>query len=219
MITVMLVDDHAIVRAGLRRILDTSPDLEVIAEACSGEEAMQFSREYLPDIVIMDVNMPGMGGLEATRRMVQRHPDLKVIALSMHSQEPYPSQLLAAGAMGYLSKECSAHEVLAAIHHVVAGRRYLSLDVAGNLAATVGKPPAANPLGSLSTREMEVMHMFLQGCGVKAVATRLNLSPKTVTTYRQRLFAKLGVSNDIELVRLAVRNGLLKDQSIAQAGG
>src|SRR5262249_48281538 len=121
MLTVMLVDDHAIVRAGLRRILDTSADLEVIAEACSGEEAMQFSREYLPDIVIMDVNMPGMGGLEATRRMMQRHPGLKIIALSMHSQEPYPSQLLAAGAMGYLSKECSAHEVLAAIHHVASG--------------------------------------------------------------------------------------------------
>jgi two-component system invasion response regulator UvrY len=151
--------------------------------------------------------------------MVQRHPGLKVIALSMHSREPYPSQLLAAGAMGYLSKECSAHEVLAAIHHVAAGRRYLSLDIAGNLAATVARPPAADPLGSLSTREMEVMHMFLQGCDVKTVATRLNLSPKTVTTYRHRLFSKLGVSNDIELVRLAIRRGLLQDQAIAQAGG
>lgn len=218
MITVMLVDDHALVRAGLRRILDAAGDVEIIAEARSGEEAVSFARECLPDVVLMDINMPGMGGLEATRRLVQHHPSVKILAVSMHSREPYPSQILGAGAVGYLSKDCPADEVLTAVRQIASGRRYITPEVAGNLAASLLHMGTESPFSALSQREMQVLMMVLNGHAVRGISEQLHLSPKTVSTYRHRLLEKLHVDNDVELTRLAMRFGLLEDVETSRYG-
>lgn len=218
MITVMLVDDHALVRAGLRRILDAAGDVEVVAEARSGEEALGFVRDYLPDVVLMDINMPGMGGLEATRRLTQQHSGIRILAVSMHSREPYPSQVLAAGAAGYLSKDCAAEEVLAAVRQIAAGRRYITPEVAGNLAASLMQTGNESPFTGLSQREMQVLNLMLNGHNVREISAQLHLSPKTVSTYRHRLFEKLQVDNDVELTRLAMRFGLIEDAETSRYG-
>lgn len=215
MIRVLLVDDHRLVRAGLRRFLDDQPDMEVLAECESGEGAVEKARELLPDVVLMDINMPGIGGLEATRRVIQRSPDTKVIAVSMHIQEPYPSRILAAGAHGYISKDSTAEEVVTAVRRVFGGGHYVAPVVAGNLAASLVKGGNSSPFDSLSQREMQVMLMLTQGHSTQLISEKLHLSPKTVSTYRYRLFDKLGVSNNVELTRMAIRYGLIEQHADA----
>ena len=217
MIRVMLVDDHRLVRAGLKRVLSEMPDIEVVAEAGTGEEALELAKKHTPDVVLMDVNMPGMGGLESTRRLVARMPQVKVIAVSMHLEEPYPSRMLEAGAAGYISKDSAADEVATAIRRVQTGGHYVAADVAGNLAATLIKGGSGGaPFEQLSQRETQVMLMVTKGYSTQAISDRLCLSPKTVSTYRYRLFEKLGVTNDVELTRLAMRYGLLDEKGESQ---
>lgn len=214
MIRIMLVDDHRLVRAGLKRVLTEVADMEVVAEASSGEEALDQVRTVTPDIILMDINMPGIGGLEATRRLLQRSPTTKVIVVSMHLEEPYPSRMLAAGAAGYISKDSAADEVVTAIRRVNGGGHYVAADVAGNLAASLVKGPSgASPFDQLSQRETQVMLMVTKGYSTQEISDRLHLSPKTVSTYRYRLFEKLGVGNDVELTRMAMRYGLLEERS------
>lgn len=217
MIKIMLVDDHRLVRAGLKRVLQEVADMEVIAEASSGEEALEIVRAKAPDVILMDINMPGIGGLEATRRLLQRVPAAKVIVVSMHLEEPYPSRMLAAGAAGYISKDSAADEVVAAIRRVSTGGHYVAADVAGNLAASLVKGSSGSPFDQLSQRETQVMIMVTKGYSTQEISDRLHLSPKTVSTYRYRLFEKLNVSNDVELTRMAMRYGLLEDQAEARA--
>ena len=214
MIRIMLVDDHRLVRAGLKRVLTEVADMEVVAEASSGEEALELVRDITPDIVLMDINMPGIGGLEATRRLLQRSPAAKVIVVSMHLEEPYPSRMLAAGAAGYISKDSAADEVVTAIRRVHGGGHYVAADVAGNLAASLVKGPSgASPFDQLSQRETQVMLMVTKGYSTQEISDSLHLSPKTVSTYRYRLFEKLGVGNDVELTRMAMRYGLLDERA------
>ncbi|MES0873490.1 UvrY/SirA/GacA family response regulator transcription factor [Sinimarinibacterium thermocellulolyticum] len=214
MIRIMLVDDHRLVRAGLKRVLTEVADMTVVAEASSGEEALELVRDAAPDVVLMDINMPGIGGLEATRRLLQRVPTAKVIVVSMHLEEPYPSRMLAAGAAGYISKDSAADEVVTAIRRVHGGGHYVAADVAGNLAASLVKGPSgASPFDQLSQRETQVMLMVTKGYSTQEISDRLHLSPKTVSTYRYRLFEKLGVGNDVELTRMAMRYGLLDERA------
>lgn len=208
MIRVLLVDDHKLIRVGLGKLLEAEAGIEVVGEAADGETALQLARELAPDIVVLDINMPGMNGVEATRRLTRLEPAPRILIVSMHSQDPVPARLLEAGAAGYLTKDAAADEIVAAVRQVHAGKRFLSADIAREIAlGNVG----GSPLAKLSDRELEVMLLVANGYGIPEIAERLHLSPKTVATYRYRLFDKLDLRNDVELARYALRHGLLED--------
>lgn len=209
MIKVLLVDDHELVRTGIRRLLSDVPGIDVYAEATSGEEAISAVRQDRPDVVLMDISMPGMGGLEATRRLTQSDPELKVIILTVHTDDPFPGQLLKAGAMGYLSKGGSIDEMIESIKTVHQGKRYISPAVAQSLALSL-LPGTESPFQKLSQRELQVMMMLIQGDKMSNIAEKLCLSPKTISTYRYRLYDKLGVNNEAELTKLAMHHGMLE---------
>ncbi|MGA7802011.1 MAG: UvrY/SirA/GacA family response regulator transcription factor [Gammaproteobacteria bacterium] len=210
MIQVLLVDDHELVRTGIKRILNDARGIRVVSEAGTGEEAIQIVRQRKPDVVLMDVNMPGIGGLEATRRIRQIHPDLRVIVVTVHVDEPYPTRLLEAGAAGYLTKGCGVDEIVSAIRTVSQGERYIGADIARQLALSMLPGGKRSPFDRLSQREMQVMLMVTQGHSLQEISDKLCLSPKTVSTYRYRLYEKLGVANDVELTHLAMRHGMVE---------
>jgi two-component system invasion response regulator UvrY len=212
MIRILLVDDHDLFRAGLGSILRNQEGMVVVGECADGEQAVSLVREGAPDLVLMDVNMPGMGGVEATRKITQIAPQVKVIAVTVLSDDPFPSQLLDAGARGFISKGSGFEEMLEAIRTVMTGQYYISGDVAQKLTlANFRKRGEPSPLGKLSAREMQIMLMITRGQSTQAISDVLFLSPKTVSTYRHRLFEKLDVSNDVELTHLAIRYGLLEN--------
>lgn len=212
MIKVLLVDDHELVRTGIHRLLDDAVGIEVVAEAQTGEEAVKLVRKDPPDVILMDVNMPGIGGLEATRKITQIAPHVPVIVLTVHTEDPFPSSLLKAGAAGYLHKGCNINEIVHAINEVTAGRRYISADIAQTLALSfLPGNEAGSPFDALSQREMQVMLMVLKGHKVQDISDRLCLSPKTISTYRHRLLSKLQIRTDTELARLAMRYGMLDE--------
>ena len=212
MIRIILVDDHDLFRAGVQSILREHEDLVVVGEYATGEAALHAVREAPPDLVMMDINMPGIGGIEATRRIVRHAAQVRVIVVTVHSEEPFPNQLLDAGARGYLSKGCSADEMLAAIRSVMQGQYYISGEVAQKLTlANFRRGDEPSLLDKLTPREMQVMMMIIGGQVNQQISDALFLSPKTVSTYRHRLFEKLGVSNDVELTHFAMRHGLLDD--------
>ncbi|ROR32183.1 UvrY/SirA/GacA family response regulator transcription factor [Inmirania thermothiophila] len=212
MIKVMLVDDHALVRTGIRRIVESAPDMEVVAEAGSGEEAVEIARRDPPDVVLMDIHMPGVGGLEATRKLLHYVRGIRILVLTVHGGNSFPVQFLRAGAMGFLTKGCEAEEMLRAIRQVHRGERYVSADIAQQLAIAAVTGEQTSPFEKLSAREMQVLLMVAQGQSIREISDRLCLSPKTVSTYRYRLHEKLGVDNDVELTRLAIQHGVI-DQS------
>jgi len=210
-IKLLLVDDHELVRTGIRHILEEASDIEVIGEASSGDEALKNARKLEPDVVLMDVNMPGMGGIEATRRMVRLLPEVRVIALTVLDDDPFPARLNEAGARGYLTKGCPAEEMLDAIRTVHAGQRYVASAVARKHMLADLSGVSSTPFSELSSREMQVCMMILQGQRTQDISEALSLSPKTVSTYRQRIYEKLTVKNDVELTRLAYRFHLIED--------
>ncbi len=214
MITVLLVDDHDLVRAGIKSLLADVGDIKVIGEAASGEEAVRIAREKHPNVVLMDVRMPGIGGLEATRKLLRADPDIKVIALTVCGEEPFPSKLLQAGAAGYLTKGSGIEEMVQAIHSVNSGKRYISPEVAQQLALKHLSDDKASPFDALSERELQVMLMITSGQKVQEISDKLCLSPKTVNSYRYRLFDKLNVHSDVELTHLAIRHGILDTETM-----
>ncbi len=210
MIKVLLVDDHELVRTGIRRLIEDIKGLEVAGEVETGEAAVDFANNERVDVVLMDLNMPGIGGLEATRRLIAKDKHLRIIVVTIHDSEPFPQQLFKAGAMGYLTKGCNIEEIVHAIKEVFYGRRYISVDIAQKMAMNI-QPEDENPFDRLSQREMQVMMMSMQGMKGQQISVQLNLSPKTISTYRYRLFEKLNVSNDVELTRLAMQYGFIDD--------
>ena len=209
MIEIMLVDDQVMVRTGIRRLLEEIVDFTVIGEASSGEQALALARKHQPDCVLMDVSLPGIGALEATRRLLRGGPDIAVIGLGVQSDGPYPLHMLSAGACGYLSKACSARELINAVRSVVQGQRYISGDVARRM-VVAGVDAARSPVDELSRRELEVLVMVSQAQSPREIARSLCVSPKTVSTYRTRICRKLGVHSDVELVHIALRYGLVE---------
>lgn len=212
-VRVLLVDDHELVRTGIRRLLDDFDDIEVIGEADSGEAAIELVRQHNPQVVLMDVNMPGIGGLEATRKLIQIAPETKVIVVTIHLDEPFPTRLLEAGASGYLTKGCAVAEIVDAIRQVSKGKRFIGSDVAQQLALTMLPGSDKSPFDALSQRELQVMLMVTQGQKIQEIADKLCLSPKTVSTYRYRLFEKLDVKSDVELTHLAMRHGMIDENN------
>ncbi|MDP2226907.1 MAG: UvrY/SirA/GacA family response regulator transcription factor [Moraxellaceae bacterium] len=209
MIKVLVVDDHDLVRMGITRMLADISGLKVVGEAASGEESLRLCRELEPDVVLMDVKMPGIGGLEATRKLVRQHPDIRILAVTVCDEEPFPSRLLKAGAAGYLTKGAALEEMVRAVRAVASGQRYISPEVAQRLALSALEEEKSSPFEALSEREMQIT-MMIVGCQkVQEISDRLFLSPKTVNSYRYRIFEKLGIESDVELTLLAVRHGLL----------
>ncbi|MBD3877222.1 UvrY/SirA/GacA family response regulator transcription factor [Pseudomonas kunmingensis] len=210
MIRVLVVDDHDLVRTGISRMLADISGLQVIGQADSGEDAIRKARELKPDVVLMDVKMPGIGGLEATRKLLRSYPDLKVIAVTICEEDPFPTRLLQAGAAGYLTKGAALEEMVQAIRMVFGGQRYISPQIAQQLALKSFQPQLSeSPFDLLSEREIQIALMIANCQKVQSISDKLCLSPKTVNTYRYRIFEKLSITSDVELALLAVRHGML----------
>ena len=207
-IKVLLVDDHEVVRSGLRRLLEANNHLEVIAEANSGEAAYQVFGETLPDVVVMDISMPGMGGIEAAKRILQRYTNAKIIIFSMHEAVSFASQALKTGVKGFVTKTGLAEDLLHAVLEVSRGKTFLSAGIAQKIAlqTLMGDD---DPLHQLSSREFEVFRLLAEGKKVEEVADMLKISQKTVANYYTMIKQKLGVSSPIEMVRLAMKHGLI----------
>ncbi|HJL61792.1 MAG TPA: UvrY/SirA/GacA family response regulator transcription factor [Pseudomonadales bacterium] len=215
MIRILVVDDHQLVRTGTSRLLADIEGLEVVGQADSGEQAIDMVRDLNPDVVLMDVKMPGIGGLEATRRCLRVDPDLKIVAVTVHEDEPYPSKLMKVGAVGYLTKQADLDEMVRAIKKVVSGQRYISSEVAQQLALRPYSTDELSPFEALSGREMQITLMVINGDKVSEISKNLSLSPKTVNSYRYRIFEKLDISNDVGLTKMAIKYGVIDSEAVA----
>ncbi|MDP3610070.1 MAG: response regulator transcription factor [Methylophilus sp.] len=207
---ILLVDDHAVVRSGLRRLLEMNNSMDVVAEADSGEIAYQLYGEMNPDIVIMDISMPGMGGIESAKRILQRYSHAKIIIFSMHEAVSFASQALKTGVKGFVTKNGMAEDLLHAVLDVSKGKTFLSAGIAQKIAlqTLIGDD---DPMHQLSTREFEVFRLLAEGRRVEEVADMLKISQKTVANYYTIIKQKLGVSSPVEMVRLAMKHGLIID--------
>lgn len=206
-ITVLLVDDHSVVRAGFRRLLEEDKDIEVLAEAESGEEACLDYDKHKPDVLVMDLAMPGIGGLGATQRILAKDPKARILVLSVYEDVVFPSRVIQAGALGYISKRCGPDILIEAVKTVAQGHRFLNRDVAQQLALNAAS--GNNPFHGLSDRQFEVFRLLAEGKSVNEIAEILHLSPKTVGTYQTHILNKLGVTSSAALARLAIRQGVI----------
>jgi two-component system response regulator NreC len=207
-IRILLADDHAVVRQGFRMILSAHPDLEIVGEAGNGREAVDLAASLRPDVVVMDVAMPELNGIEATRRLTADNPHVRVVALSMHKDSVYVREILRAGARGYLLKDSVADDLVAAVRAVAGGEGYLSPAIS-NAVLDDYRKHVTDPIDLLSSREREVLQMLAEGKTNKEIAVILNLSVYTVDAHRGRIMEKLNVHSINELVRFAVRKGLI----------
>ena len=214
MIKLLLVDDHELVRTGIRRILEDVADFCVVGVATNGEDAVKFCRKNSPDIVLMDMSMPGMGGLEATKQILRFSEQIRIIVLSVHKENPIPAKVMQMGAYGYLTKDSDPEEMIRAIHKVASGQRYVSPDIAQQIALGQLNFSDGNPFEQLSERELEIALMLTKGAKVPDIADFLNISAKTVNTHRYRMFEKLTVANDVELTHLALRHKLIQSDQL-----
>jgi len=209
MIRIMVVDDHELVRIGLRHILADYPTIQIAGEAIDGESALRMNREIRPDVVLLDVCLPGLSGFEVTTRLKQANPQLGIVILTVHEQAPYPARLLEAGASAYLTKACPATELVQAITTVARGGRHIGSSIAQQMALNLLPGGSSSPFEELSAREMEVMLMLADGRKVADIADVLHLSPKTVATYKYRIYEKLNTRSDVDMARMAMRYGVL----------
>jgi two-component system invasion response regulator UvrY len=210
MIKVIVVDDHELIRSGIKALLSDLPNIEVIATAGSGEEAILLAKQQKPNVILMDVRMPGIGGIAATQKIVAAHPDIKIIALTSCTEEPFPTNLLKAGAHGYLTKGATVEKMAQAIQSVTTGKKFLDPEIAHKLALknTSNAPPS--PFEQLSIREFNIVLMLNNGLSHKAIAEKLFISTKTLNSYRYNIYEKLNIKTDVELILLANQTGLIE---------
>lgn len=207
MLRIAIVDDHTLFRAGIRAILSEQPDLQIVGEGANGEDALRIARETEPHVLLLDVDMPGMSGLEVTRRIAGSELRVRVLVLTMHTQPPFPQRLLDSGALGYLGKGCSAEELLLAIRRVASGRRYLQADIAQDM---ILDPAQTSPFEQLTRRELDVCIAIVNGEKNRNLARLVGLSEKTISTYKLRLMEKLNVSTIADLTRMAISFGIVQ---------
>ena len=208
--TIVLVDDHAVVRAGVRRLLEQEPLFEVIGEAESGEKAYQIFGELKPDVMVMDLSMPGMGGLESIRRILMRYEKAKILVLSMHEDLSFANQALKLGAKGYLTKNTLADDLVKSIETVTQGDVFLSDEIAKKMAMQ-SISGNQDPVHELSAREFEIFRLLAEGLDIDAIASTLNINSKTVSNYQTMIKQKLNINTPIELIRYAIKVGVIKN--------
>lgn len=224
-IRIMLVDDHEVVRTGLKTYLETQNGMQVVAEASSGEEALQVAPQFRPDVIIMDITMPGMGGIEATRRFLTAYPEGRILALTVHTDQQYFFEMMAAGAAGYLAKQAAAEELVEAIQAVAHGQVYLQPVLARWLLEDYRRllelyerqeeqvsqrTKKSDNLDILSKREIQVLKMVANSNSNQQIGDELGISPKTVSRHRERIMQKLNIHTSVELVKFAVKTGLIE---------
>lgn len=216
MIKVVLIEDHLLMRTGIRKIIEGQNNIKIIGEASNGGEGVQLVRSLIPDVVLLDIKLPDISGLEVTHKLLNYLPSIKILVVSGMKNNLFPFRLLEAGAKGYLTKNVSEEELIRAIQMVYADQRYISPEIAQVLALAKVRPSDdKGDFTELSDRETEVMYMVIRGFEVKDIAKKLHLSIKTVHSYRSRIFEKLNLKNDTELTLLAIKRGLI---SIDEAG-
>lgn len=207
-IRLLLVDDHAVVRGGYRRLLESRPDLTIIGEAATARDAFEQHRLLAPDVVVLDLGLPDMGGVELIRRLVQRDAAVRILVFTMHREPIFATQALRAGALGYVTKSSPPEVMLDAVYQVAARRQTISPDIAPELALALVNQ-AADPLAELSPREFEILRLLLDGCNPEEIGSRLSITAKTVQNCHYQIKAKLDVRSDIELTRVALKLGLI----------
>ncbi|WP_164014442.1 response regulator [Pyxidicoccus trucidator] len=215
---VLLADDHKLVRAGLRALLESLPDVTVLAESGDGQEVMELAERLRPDVLLLDISLPGLNGIEVARRLARQCPATRVLILSMHTATEYVAQALRAGVAGYLVKDSAVDELKMALDSVHQGRTYLSPTisgavVAGFLRTNESEAPVPGSLALLTPRQREILQLIAEGHGTRGIATRLGVSVKTVETHRAQLMERLGIYDVPALVRLAMRHGLVPAES------
>ena len=210
MIRIMLVDDHTLVREALRTVLDQDSGMQVVAEVGDGDTALEAAAELAPDVVVMDVALPGISGIETTRRLLSRHPGMRVLALSTHLDRRIVQQMLDAGASGYIAKSAAGAELKQGIRNVVNGRSYLCSEVAALVADGLRDRGAATSPEALSRREIQVATLLAEGKSAPDIAAELHIAASTVDVHRRNLMRKLDLHNVVELTRYAIRNGLIQ---------
>ncbi len=207
-IRLLLVDDHAVVRNGYRRLLETQSDLIVVGEAASGREAIERFRELAPDVMVLDIGLPDVGGVELVSRLVQRDAGARILVFTIHRDPIFVAQALRAGAIGYVTKSSPPDVMVQAVYQVAARRQIISPDVSSDLALSLLNQ-SIDPVVALSPREFEILQLLLEGCEAAEIAGRLSITAKTVQNYHYQIKIKLGVRNDIELTRTAMKFGLI----------
>ena len=210
MIRVLIVDDHAVVRRGLRQILQEHPDTAAVDEAANGQEALAGVRKGSYDLVLLDISMPGISGIDVLKQIKAERPTLPVLMLSMHPEEQYAVRALKAGASGYLTKETAPEQLMSAVTRILEGRKYVSETLAEHIASGLGRTVGRLPHQDLSDREFQILRMLASGLTVTEIGRALNLSAKTVSTYRTRLLSKMGFHSNADITRYAVQNKLLE---------
>lgn len=209
-VTIVLVDDHAVVRAGVRRLLEQEALFDVIGEAESGEKAYHMFGELKPDVMVMDLSMPGMGGLEAIRRILMRHERARILVLTMHEDLSFANQALKLGAKGYLIKNTLGDDLVKSIQTVSRGEVFLSDEIAKKMAMQ-SISGEQEPIHELSAREFEIFRLLAEGLEIDAIATTLNISSKTVSNYQTMIKQKLNINTPVELIRYAIKAGVIKN--------
>lgn len=204
----LLVDDHAVVREGYRRLLESTPDLTVVGEAGTAREAFDQYRLLEPDVLVLDLGLPDIGGVELIRRLIQRDADARILVFTMHREPIFANQALRAGALGYVTKSSLPDELVAAVYQVAARRKVISPDIAPDLAFAL-LDRSNEPLAALSPREFEILRLLLDGCSAEDIGSRLSIAAKTVQNCHYQIKLKLGVRSDIELTRAAIKLGLI----------